>query len=372
MDYTNDLFNDEALDKKSSYEVKLTDRGLDGLYRVDMDKVSPKNKDRGYKSVLRFLPNISSDPTYVKAFLGDRYNEDAKAALGPSHYEKVTHYLNIQNESHADLKGYYDDPTNMNPVTQKPYTTSKWGPLAIAFFTLDKSKNALLQQRAKMIKYTKKYFSYVLVIEDEQQPELVGKIMILSYGKQIKDIIEMESKGEISGIECNVFKLHSGKDFTLLAKNKSFNIDGKEITAPDYTRSAFNSNNTSVKLPKIVDGEVTKWNQIPLNDDGKIKKEHADRISDFLLENRDAELESFAGKAWTEDQERKVTEAIDYLTGKSSPTSGSTSNDKTEVEDFSFDEIGDSKDTSSNKPNKVTEPATDDDFKDDEFDDLDF
>lgn len=382
MDYTEDLFNDDALDKKSSYDEKATDRGQDGLYRIDMDKVSPKNKNRGYKSVLRFLPNISNNPEYVKAFTGDRYNVDLKTALGPSHYEKVTHYLNIQNESLSHLKGYYDDPTNINPLTQKPYISNKWGPLAIAYFTLDKSTNALAKQRAKMIKYSKKYFSYVLVLEDEQQPELVGKIMILSYGTQIKNIIEMEKNGEVSGIQCNVFKLHSGKDFVLLAKNKSFSIDGKEITAPDYTMSGFNSNNSSIKLPKWEDGKLVKWVQIPLNEEGKIKPEHLEKITNFLL-SREVELESFAGKEWTEDQQEKVTDAIDYLTGKvseSKSNSKSNSKDNTQVEDFSFDELGsggddDDDDSFDEKPKKVRESvsANDDEFDDgDEFEDLDF
>ena len=368
MDYNQDLFNDEALDKKSSYEVKTNDRGQDGLYRVDMDKVSPQNKNRGYRSVLRFLPNITEDPVYVKAFTGDRYTEEITTALGPSHYEKITHYLNIQNEGLSHLKGYYDDPTNINPVTQKPYTTSKWGPLAITYFTLDKSKNAIARQKAKMIKYSKKYFSYVLVLEDEQQPELVGKIMILSYGKQIKDIIEMERNGEISGIECNVFKLHSGKDFVLLAKNKSFSIDGKEITAPDYTMSGFNSNNTSIKLPKWEDGQLTKWVQIPLDENGRIKPDHLAKITKFLL-SRDVELESFAGKEWTDEQQTKVSDAIDYLTGKTSAASASQSNDNTEVDDFSFDDVG-----SSDTKEPATADVSDGDFDDgdDDFDDLDF
>tara|TARA_R110000772_G_scaffold43995_8_gene101297 strand:- start:4380 stop:5498 length:1119 start_codon:yes stop_codon:yes gene_type:complete len=372
MDYNQDLFNDEALDKKSSYEVKTTDRGQDGLYRVDMDKVSPQNKNRGYRSVLRFLPNISENPTYVKAFTGDRYTEEITTALGPSHYEKITHYLNIQNEGLSHLKGYYDDPTNINPVTQKPYTTSKWGPLAITYFTLDKSKNALARQKAKMIKYSKKYFSYVLVLEDEQQPELVGKIMILSYGKQIKDIIEMERNGEISGIECNVFKLHSGKDFVLLAKNKTFSIDGKEITAPDYTMSGFNSNNTSVRVPKIVDGQLENFVQIPLDESGRIVPKHLEKITKFLL-SREVELENFAGKEWTEEQQTKVTDAIDYLTGKTSAASASTSNDTTEVDDFSFDEVGSTEPAETTKePVKETAAVSDSDFEDDDFDDLDF
>lgn len=367
MDYTEGLFDDDALDKKSSYEMKSTDRGQDGLYRIDMDKVSSQNKSRGYRAVLRFLPNISNNPTYVKSFMGDRYNEDTKTALGPSHYEKITHYLDIKNEALSHLKGYYDDPTNINPETQKPYTTAKWGPLATTYFTLDGSKNAITKQRAKMINYSRKYFSYVLVMEDEQQPELVGKIMILSYGKQIKDIIENENTGAISGIPCNVFKLHSGKDFVLLAKNKSFSIDGKDITAPDYTMSGFNSNTSAIKIPKWEDGKLVKWVQIPLDENGRIKAEHLAKITQFLLE-REVELESFAGKAWTEEQEVKVSEAIDYLTGKTSGGS-STSNpkDNTTVDDFSFDDIGGGE---SDSMGKTSSDIDEDEFED--FDDLDF
>lgn len=372
MDYTEGLFDDDALDQKSTYDVKTTERGQDGLYRIDMTKVSSKNKNRGYRSVLRFLPNISNDPKFVKAFLGDRYNEDIKTALGPSYYEKITHYLDIKNESLSHLRGYYDDPTNINPETQKPYTTSKWGPLAITYFNLDGSKNALAKQKAKMIQYSKKYFSYVLVLEDEQQPELVGKIMILSYGKQIKDIIEMEKNGDVTGVECNVFKLHSGKDFTLLAKNKSFSVDGKEITAPDYTMSSFNSNVSSIKLPKWEDDQLVKWVQIPLNEKGRIKPEHLEKITKFLL-SREVELESFAGKAWTEEQETKVSDAIDYLTGKTQPSNSasnsSNSSDNTSVDDFTFDDVGD--DLSDEDTGELTTSGGDG-FEDDDFDDLDF
>jgi hypothetical protein len=47
-------------------------------------------------------------------------------------------------------------------------------------------KECNLNWQIKKLKYSKKFYSYVLVIEDEQQPELVGKIMIMQYGKQLK------------------------------------------------------------------------------------------------------------------------------------------------------------------------------------------
>lgn len=338
MDYNLDLFNDEELDKKSSYESKSTDRGQDGLYRIDLDKVSSENKSRGYRAVLRFLPNITDNPDYIKAYLGDRYNEDAKVALGPSHYEKISHFLNFQQEGLTHLKGFYDCPTNVNPLTQKPYTTEKWGPFAKTYFTLSKSKDFLVKQKANMINYNKKYFSYVLVIEDEQQPELEGKIMIFSYGKQIKDIIESEENGETTGIKSNVFRLHNGKDFVLLAKSKTFNNGEKDVVAPDYTKSRFYESTSAIRLPKFTeDGRVEKFIQIPLTEEGKIKPEHQEKITHFLL-SREVELENFAGQKWTEEQEAKVSEALDYFQGKTAGGNSSNSND--EVDDFSFDTAG--------------------------------
>ena len=361
---TGDLFNDEVLDKKSTYDTGSGERGQDGLYRVDMEKVSSDNKQRGYRSVIRFIPNFTNNPEYVKAFLGDRY-DDQEVAVGPSHYEKITHFLNIQNEDMSHLKGYYDCPTNINPLTQRPFITEKWGPLAKTYFSLDKSKNALMKQKASMIKYSKKYFSYVLIMEDEQQPELVGKIMIFSYGKQIKDIIEAEDNGSVTGEKCNIFKLHSGKDFTLLAKNKSFtNNEGKEVTAPEYTMSRFSTDPSPIKIPKLAEnGKVEKWIKVPLSDNGNFTAEHQSKIAKFLLK-RDFELESFAGKEWDEQTQARVNEAIDYLTGKVSSSVSKKSNDSTKVEDFSFDDA--SSDTEDDIDNDV-------DFSEVDLDDeLDF
>jgi len=366
--YTEELFDDEALDKKSSYDDGSGDRGQDGLYRIDLDKVSPENKQRGYRAKLRFLPNITDNPDYIKAYAGDKYNEDMKSALGPSSYEKITHYLRLgEIEGVKHLSGYYDDPTNINPKTQKPYTTEKWGPLAKTYFTLDKSKNALDKEKAKLIQYSKKYFSYVLVLEDEQQPELVGKIMILSYGKQIKDIIESERNGETTGISCNVFSLNKGKDFVLLAKEKTWKNDsGKEVTAPDYTKSRFYEDTSSISVPKKDEnGNIIKWVQVPTDDNGKITPEHQGKIVSFLL-SREHDLESFAGQGWDEEKEAKVNEAIDYLTGKTignASSSNSSNSSEEEPDDFSFDDVGSDNETSSSK---------NDDDDDDDFDDLEF
>jgi len=53
--------------------------------------------------------------------------------------------------------------------------------------------------------------------------------MIMQYGKTIKDKIQAEVNGEISGTPCNVFDLSAGKDLVLIVKE----IQTGDITYPD-------------------------------------------------------------------------------------------------------------------------------------------
>ena len=148
----------------------------------------------------------------------------------------------------------------------------------------------------------------VLIIEDDQQPDLVGKVMIFQYGKTIKDKIQAEKNGEISGVSCNVFDLSAGKDFVLSVKE----IQTGDETYPDYKNSAFKPETTS--LPVYIDGKGFK--NVPLVN-GKIDPKAQQMVKEFLLK-RDHELEEFAPKRLTEEQQAKINEITAYLTGKAS------------------------------------------------------
>ena len=178
---------DGGLDGKMEFLNEQTRTNTDGIYRVDMSKA--KDKKKGYRSVVRFLPNLTKE-----------------GKLGQSALEKISHYVNIK--SIKELCGFYDSPKNFGEKCT----------LSDLYYQLSGSKNAILQERAKMLNYSRKYYSYVLVLEDEQQPELVGRIMIFQYGKTIKDKISAEKNGEISGVGVNVFDLANGKDFVLTTK----------------------------------------------------------------------------------------------------------------------------------------------------------
>lgn len=314
-----ELFNGGLDGKMSFLNDQKTTTNNDGIYRVDLSKC--KDKKRGWRSKVRFLPNLTKE-----------------SKVGESALEKITHYVDIKQPK--ELSGWFDSPKNFNEKC----------PLTDLYYTMQNSKNAILMEKSKMLKYSKKYYSYVLVIEDEQQPELVGKIMIFQYGKTIKDKIMAEKNGEISGVPCNVFDLSAGKDFVLVVKE----IQTGDETYPDYKMSMFMPETTSLPI-YFKDKGVFK--NAPLVE-GKIDSNVQGKIKEFLLD-RDHDLEEFSAKKLTEEQQAKITEITNFLTGKSS---GSFNSSKTESkptsDDFDFE------DTFSTSNSNSVEESEDDFFSD--------
>ncbi len=310
-----DLF-DGGLDSKLDFLNDKKSVSADGIYRIDMSKVQDKKK--GYKSVLRFLPNFTKDEK-----------------VGQSAIEKITHYVNIKDMK--ELSGYYDSPKNFGDKC----------PLTDLYYNMTNSKNAILVNKAKSLNYSKKYYSYVLVVEDEQQPELVGKIMILQYGKTIKDKILSEKNGEISD-PCNVFDLASGKNFVLLVKE----IDTGDDTYPDYKNSMFKPEITSVP---VYNEEKKAFKNAPVITEEvngierrKIDPKFQGIVKTFLL-NREHDLEEFEPKRLTEEEQAKITEISNFLTGKTSNSfqkASSNDFDVTSDEDFMTEDTFSSSSTS--------------------------
>lgn len=318
-----DLFNGGLDSKMDFLNDQKSSASNDGIYRVDLAKC--KDKKKGWRSVVRFLPNLTKD-----------------GKVGQSAIEKITHYVDIKNPK--ELSGWFDSPKNFN---------EKCG-LTDLYYQMQNSKNAILIEKSKQLKYSKKYYSYVLVIEDEQQPELVGKIMIFQYGKTIKDKIQAEKNGEISGVPCNVFDLKAGKDFVLVVKE----IQTGDETYPDYKMSMFKPEATS--LP-IYFKEKGAFKNAPLNAEGQIDASVQGKIKDFLMD-REHDLEEFAAKRLSEEQQAKITEISNFLTGKASTSyNNAKAEAKPSSDDFDFE------DNFSGKP-ATTATATED--EDDFFNDL--
>jgi len=302
-----ELFNG-SLDSKMDFLNEQTKTNNDGIYRVDLSK--SKDKKKGWRSVVRFLPNLTVD-----------------GKVGQSAIEKITHYVDIKNP--RELSAWFDSPKNFDEKC----------PLTDLYYTMKNSKNAILVEKANQLKYSKKYYSYVLVLEDEQQPELVGKIMIMQYGKTIKDKILAEKNGEISGTPCNVFDLSAGKDFVMVVKE----IQTGDITYPDYKMSMFRPETTSLPIYFKEKGE---FKNAPLNEDGRIDAKYQVKIKEFLMD-RDFNLEDFSPKRLTEEQQSKITEITNFLTGKASSSYSQNQESKPSSDDFDFEDNFDSNTSSS-------------------------
>jgi len=311
---------DGSLDSKMDFLNEQTRTNNDGIYRVDLSKA--KDKKKGWRSVVRFLPNLT-----------------VEGKVGQSAIDKITHYVDIKNP--RELSGWFDSPKNFDEKC----------PLTDLYYTMKNSKNAILVEKANQLKYSKKYYSYVLVLEDEQQPELVGKIMIMQYGKTIKDKILAEKNGEISGTPCNVFDLSAGKDFVMVVKE----IQTGDITYPDYKMSMFRPETTS--LP-IFFKEKGEFKNAPVNEDGRIDAKYQGKIKEFLMD-RDFNLEDFAPKRLTEEQQEKITEITNFLTGKASSSYSQNKESKPSSDDFDFEDNFDS-----NTSSATTEEEEDDFFAD--------
>ena len=272
-----DLF--DSIDAQSDTLDFLEKKGsaLDGIYRPKADK------KEGYTAIIRFLPNLSKDGKVLQSAI-----------------EKHQHYVDLKN--YPDLVGYYDCERNFKDKCE----------ICTEYWKLNKSTNAADVEKSNLIKRSTKYYSYVLIIEDKQNKELEGKIMIYPYGVKIKDKIKNEKDGNnTSGEPCNVFDLANGKNFKLVIK---------EVAGfPNYDNSLFMDISpiqiNGKKAPVEVD-EKTGKNKIT---NPKAKES----IMKFLLD-RTVELEDHKPNEWTSEQKVKVTQILEILEGNDVNTAART------------------------------------------------
>ena len=218
FDEMDDLFSGN-LDSKMDFLNEKKQVNADGIYRIDLSKV--KDKKRGYRSVVRFLPNLTKE-----------------GKVGQAAIEKISHYVDIKNAK--ELSGWFDSAKNF-PGEKCALTD--------LFYNMTNSKNAILQEKAKCLKYSRKYYSYVLILEEEK----------------------------------GVFK----------------------------------------NIPAV---------------DGKVDSKVQSMVREFLMK-RDHELEEFSPKRLNEEQQAKVSEIINFLTGKASSSYNSAKESKPSSDDFEMDTV---------------------------------
>jgi len=283
-DYLDDSFLFDETSESQQQELSFLDkekRNQDGIYRPSLDQA--KDPREGFKSTIRFLRNLTRD-----------------GKIGPAAIEKHIHYVDLPN--HSDLRGYYECAKNFSPKCD----------LCTFYWKLKKSNNQADVEKAELIGRTTKYYSYIMVIEDEQNPELVGKVMIFPYGYQIKEKIEAERKGEVSGNKVNVFDFVNGKDFRLIIKEKT-RTGGNKIL-PTYEFSQFLAESPI----KVYNEKSKKFVTAQVDEDGKISdKRWQSKIKETLLGRDDnVNIEDHIAKEWDDEMVTKVEKVISILSGE--------------------------------------------------------
>jgi len=244
----------------------------DGIYRPNLKDATEKKV--GYRATLRFLPNLLQS-----------------GKIGAAAIEKHLHYVDMKNE--GNLAGYYDCKKNSEPNCE----------ICTEYWKLKNSKNAADNEKADLIKRSTKYYSYVLVLEDEQNKDLVGKILVYPYGYTLKEKINSERNGEVTGEPCNVFDLAQGKDFKLIIKEKG--------GFQNYEASQF----LDVSPIKLFDEKTETFKVAPVDEDGKITNTKVQaKIKEILL-GRKVELDDHKAKPWDENTQNRVNQVVSILNG---------------------------------------------------------
>jgi len=242
-----DIFNLDA----EAFVTKTAQQG--GGKDLEFYKPYPEDgKDGVYKSLIRFVPN-PVDPAKSKV-------------------HKYYVYLN--------------DPVSGDGFSVDcPSTVGKKSILKDLFWKLKNSHSAADQELAKKFSRKEDFYSLIQIVQDKNEQELEGIILIFKFGKKLNDMIEAQLQPEY-GDPCNPYDLFEGREFAVSVR--------KVGEWNNYDLCSFVGEKTAIR----VNGVGMKKNQ----DDMK-------SVLDYLNEGPQ-NLTSFDYKDWDDDVTDKVMTVI--------------------------------------------------------------
>ena len=315
-----DLFSATKLNEKfPEYSMgSKNSNNNENLYKVDLSLI--KDKNEGYISTIRFLPNIKLD-----------------YSLDSNYIKRKRHFIDVKEP--RQFRRYFDSPyDNFNEPC----------PLSKLWRDLKNSKNAKLVENSNCIKLSTRFYSYVEIIEDKQRPDLVGKIMIFEFGPQIEKIIENQKAGLID-TPCNIFDPANGKDFVLIVKQSAGRTNWG-----DYTQSQFKTQSSAlsimhkdkfVKAPRVTYKELAQKKEFDVNSvDNKtwetLQNEYTfssnvqDVVMDYIINgehitnddgSKSCLIDAFRPKKLTDKDLETITNITKLLTGQADASDFNTS-----------------------------------------------
>ncbi len=132
-------------------------------------------------------------------------------------YKSLVRFLpNITNPKKSKIHQYYvwlKDPVDgTNHKAICPSTVGKKSILKDLFWKLKNSPSAKDQEISKSFSRKEDFYSLIQVVKDANRPDLEGKIMIFKFGRKVNDLIEQQIKPEF-GNPSNPYDLFEGKNF---------------------------------------------------------------------------------------------------------------------------------------------------------------
>jgi len=189
----------------------------------------------------------------------------------------------------------------VDPVTQKgrfvdcPSSVGKQSLLQDMYFRLKKSESVQEQKKADIFSRRHNFAALIQVIQDKQQSELEGKILVYRFGKKIWEKINAELKPVI-GEPHNPFDLLNGKLFTLIiTKVSGYN---------NYDQAKF----VDKIVPLCLIDAEGKLQPITPNTDKKMVFEY--------LQSNSPELTKYGFREWDQDTYDYVNGVITAVTGQ--------------------------------------------------------
>jgi hypothetical protein len=266
----------------------MEEKGILDVFNVDVENISLQEDSK--KESVYFKPRQEGKEPYtalIRFLPIPEWNEEGKVVAfqkDKPYYSKKRYWLTDNNGN----GNYYDSPATVNERC----------PIQTTFFRLYGSDDVKDKKAAKDFRILEHYWSLVYIMDDKQNPDLVGKIMIWRFPKDVKRLIEKELDPVVSEYQKDkakvaVWTIDKGKNLALVVGKKKVTLDnGKEVEFPDYEASEFLES-----TPLEINGVSVEKNE-----------EGAKLLTD-LFETAPKDIESYKYSPWT-DEEREEVERI--------------------------------------------------------------
>jgi len=238
-------------------------------------------------------------------------------------YKSLVRFLpNITNPKKSKIHQYYvwlKDPVDgTNHKAICPSTVGKKSVLKDLYWKLKNSASANDQEISKAFSRKEDFYSLIQVVKDTNRPDLEGKIMILKFGRKVNDLIEQQIKPEF-GNPSNPYDLFEGKNFGLhVRKVGDWN---------NYDLCQF----VGDKMPLMINGDAVEKNE-----------EGRDIVTSYL-KTGPLDLDKYDYNDWTDEENEKIMRIIrntipdgrivSEIIGSNSDSKSSSSNSSS-VDDF--------------------------------------